>query len=225
MADARPSSPQTESGAARRRHRAAAEILGIVGLILTIIWVVKPLGRPALDVWLRVLAGALLLGSPVAHHDSRARLGLRFDTFAGAAARLSPMTLLAAAVATGAGYVLVSIDPPPNAAVELTYYFVWAAAQQYALQAVILLRLEDMGLRAGSPVAASAIFSLVHAPNPGLMILTFLGGLLWCSTFRKYPNIPALALSHAVLAVVVVSTLPREVTGGFRIGPEYLRPG
>ena len=95
----------------------------------------------------------------------------------------------------------------------------WATTQQYALQSVILLRLEDSGLRGGSPLAAATLFSLVHAPNPGLMILTFLGGLLWCSTFRRYPNLFAVSLSHAVLAVVVASTLPAGVTGGYRIGP------
>jgi membrane protease YdiL (CAAX protease family) len=100
---------------------------------------------------------------------------------------------------------------------------VWAAAQQYALQAVILLRLEDAGLNRSAPLVAAAVFSLVHAPNPGLVILTFLGGLLWCSVFRKYPSIPAVALSHAILAVAVVSMLPPETTGGFRIGPAYLQ--
>jgi membrane protease YdiL (CAAX protease family) len=55
------------------------------------------------------------------------------------------------------------------------------------------------------------------------MVLTFLGGLLWCSTFRRVPNLFAVTLSHAVLAVVVASTMPPPVIGGYRIGPAYLQ--
>lgn len=194
-----------------------------MGLIFLIIWVVKPLGRPGLDLSLRVLVGVLLLGSPWFHGDSRDRLGLRLDNFWKALAAVLPVTLIAAGVAIAAGYLLVSIDPPGNATLELAYYFAWATAQQYALQSVISLRLEDAGLRGAAPLAAAALFSLVHAPNPGLMLLTFLGGLLWCSTFRRNPNIVAVALSHAILAVVIASTLSAQVIGGYRIGPAYLR--
>lgn len=220
-----PASPPAEQPQAPRtavRVLATAEVVLIMGLIFLIIWVVKPLGRSDLDLSLRVVVGVLLLGSPWLHHDSRERLGLRFDNFWNALAGVLPISLVAAGVAIGAGLLLKSIDPPRNAAVELACYFAWALAQQFALQSVILRRLEDMGLRGGAPPAAAALFSLVHAPNPALTLLTFLGGLLWCSTFRRNPNIVAVALSHAILAVVIASTLPPHVIGGYRIGPAYL---
>ena len=200
---------------------AIAEVLLIMGLVFMIVWIVKPLGRPELDLSLRVLVGVLLLGSPWFHHDSRKRLGLQLDNFRAALARVLPISLLTAGVSLLSAYFLGTIDPPDNPALEFSYYLVWAAAQQYALQSVVLLRLEDSGLRGSAPLAAATLFSLVHAPNPGLTILTFLGGLLWCSTFRRYPNLFAVSLSHAVLAVVVASTLPAKVTGGYRIGPAY----
>ena len=195
-----------------------------MSLVFLIVWVVKPLGRPELDLSLRALVGVLLLGSPLLFRDSRQSLGLRIDNFGQALAGLLPVTLGAVAVSLAAGYWLASYDPPENGVTELTYYFAWALAQQYALQAVVLRRVEGIGLRERSPLVAAALFSLVHAPNPGLMILTFLGGLLWCSTFRRHPNILAVALSHAVLAVIVGSALPQEVTGGLRIGPAYASP-
>lgn len=204
------------------RLLATAEVALIMGLIFLIIWVVKPLALSDLDLSLRILVGVLLLGSPWFHHDSRERLGLRLDNFWKALAGVLPVSLLAASISIGAGYFLGSIDPPENAVIELAYYFAWAIAQQYALQSVILLRLEDAGLGGRAPLVAAALFSLVHAPNPGLLILTFLGGLLWCSAFRRNPNLVAMALSHAVLAVVVASALPPEVTGGYRIGAAYL---
>ena len=204
------------------RVLATAEIVLILGLIFLIIWVVAPLGLPGLDLALRAIVGVLLIGSPWLHHDSFDRLGLRFHNFWKAIAGLLPISLVAAGVAIGAGFYLKSIDPPRSVPVALAEYFAWAIAQQFALQSVILRRLEDMGLRGGAPLAAAVLFSLVHVPNPGLLILTFLGGLLWCSTFRRNPNLVAVALSHAILAVVIVSTLPPDATGGYRIGPPYL---
>ena len=204
------------------RVLATGEIALILGLIFLIIWVVEPLDRPGLDLALRALAGVLLIGSPWLHHDSLDRLGLRLDNFWKAMAGVLPISLVAASVAIGAGFFLKSIDPPRSVPVALAEYFAWAMAQQFALQSVVLRRLEDMGFRGGAPLAAAALFSLVHLPNPGLLILTFLGGLLWCSAFRRNPNLLAVALSHAILAVVIVSTLPPEATGGYRIGPPYL---
>jgi membrane protease YdiL (CAAX protease family) len=212
-----PRNPRTDV-----RVLATAEVLLILGLIFLIIWVVEPSGMPRLDLALRAFIGVLLIASPWLHHDSLDRLGLRLDNFWKALAGVLPISLVAASVAIGAGFFLKSIDPPRNAAVAFAEYFAWAIAQQFALQSVILRRLEDIGLRGAAPVAAAALFSLVHTPNPGLLILTFLGGLLWCSTFRRNPNIVAVALSHAILAVVIVSTLPPEATGGYRIGPPYL---
>ena len=204
------------------RVLATAEIALILGLIFLIIWVVEPLDRPGLDLALRALAGVLLIGSPWLHHDSLDRLGLRLDNFWKAMAGVLPISLVAASVAIGAGFFLKSIDPPRSVPVALAEYFAWAMAQQFALQSVVLRRFEDMGFRGGAPLAAAVLFSLVHLPNPGLLILTFLGGLLWCSAFRRNPNLLAVALSHAILAVVIVSMLPPEATGGYRIGPPYL---
>ena len=223
-----PASPPAERDVYPRAPRTAvrvlatAEVVLILGLIILIIWVVEPLGLPGLDLALRAIIGVLLVGSPWLHHDSFDRLGLRLDNFWKAMAGVLPISLVAASVALGAGFFLKSIDPPRSVPVALAEYFAWAMAQQFALQSVVLRRLEDMGFRGGAPLAAAALFSLVHLPNPGLLILTFLGGLLWCSAFRRNPNLLAVALSHAILAVVIVSTLPPEATGGYRIGPPYL---
>jgi len=201
---------------------AAAEIALLFGLILLDIWVVQPMDRPRLDLSVRLAVGALLVLSPWVHGDSPQRLGWRLDTLGPAVTRLLPGSLLVAVGATATGWFLGSIDPPESVALTLGTYLAWAVLQQCALQSVVLLRLEDAGLQAAAPLAAATLFAIAHAPNPGLLILTFLGGLLWCSTFRRHPNLFAVAISHAILAVVVVSTVPHEITGGLRIGPAYL---
>ena len=105
-----------------KRLLAIAEVLLILGLVFVIIWIVKPLGRPELDLALRVLVGVLLLGSPWFHHDSRKRLGLQLDNFWAALARVLPISLLAAGVSLLSGHYLGTIDPPDNPALEFVYY-------------------------------------------------------------------------------------------------------
>ena len=177
----------------------------------------RPRPRPGVP----VAVGLLLIASPFVHHDSRhasACVSTRSERHSGACCPFRDWW--PGWPSPGVTFWGQSIRPRTSRPRSATYV-VWAAAQQYALQSVVLLRLEDIGLREAAPLAAATLFSLVHAPNPGLMILTFLGGLLWCSTFRRHPNIAAVALSHAILAVVIVSTLPPAVTGGLRIGPGY----
>src|SRR5206468_5124599 len=150
-------------------------------------------------------------------------LGLRVDNLGKALTSVLPVSLAAAGACVAIGLLFNSIRPPSRPAVELMYYLAWAGAQQYALQAVVLQRLQDAGLRERAPLTAALLFSAIHAPNPGLMALTFLGGWFWSAAFSRHPNLLAVALSHAALAVVAASTLPPPVIGGYRIGPSYLR--
>ena len=62
-------------------RRAVGEVVAIFGLVLVIIWVIKPLDIPALDLAMRLLVGVLIFASGWLHGDSRQRLGLRLDNF------------------------------------------------------------------------------------------------------------------------------------------------
>jgi hypothetical protein len=200
---------------------AIAEVILLVALVLAIIWVVKPMNAFRLEMALRVGAAAIVFGSAWIHGDPARRLGLRLDNFAEAFLRVLPGSVGAAAMCAAIGWFFHSVVLPQDVALRLAYYLGWAALQQYALQSVVLLRLQDIGLGRRAPLAAATLFSAVHAPNPGLMILTFFGGLLWCTTFNRHPNLAAVAISHAVLAVVAVTTLPLAITGDLDIGPAY----
>jgi membrane protease YdiL (CAAX protease family) len=149
---------------------------------------------------------------------------VRVDNLTAAASAAAWPTAVAAVVVIAAGAILASPQPDlQRAAVNLVYYVLWGFAQQYALQGFVLLRFVDAGLGRLAPVAAASLFALVHAPNPGLMLMTFAGGWMWATLFRREPNLLVLALSHAILAVVADAMLPPDVTGGYRLGPRYLR--
>lgn len=202
----------------------AAEVAVITGSILLLIWVVQPLGGPRTDLAFRLALVTLMLLSNLWHDDSRRRMGLRLDNLLASARLGLPATAMAAGVVAMLGLILAPSRPDyQRLLLNFGYYLLWGFAQQYALQAVVFLRLVDAGLSRWVPPVAAAIFALVHAPNPSLMAMTFAGGWMWCSLFRRQPNLVVLAASHACLAVVAEAMLPPHVTGGYRIGPRYLR--
>ena len=218
--DAAAISPRPDS---RSRLVSAAEVVVVTAAILVLIWVLQPLGSLALDFGVRILIVASMLASTIVHGDSARRLGIRLDNFAEAARTTVRPT---AAAAVGLAVLSITLALPQVAiqrmVVNFVYYLVWGFAQQYALQGFVLLRLLDAGLGRRAPIFAAAVFALIHAPSPGLMALVFLGGWLWSTLFRREPNLLVLAISHAFLAVVADSLLPRSVTGGFRLGPAYM---
>jgi membrane protease YdiL (CAAX protease family) len=71
-------------------------------------------------------------------------------------------------------------------------------------------------------IAAALLFSLVHLPNPLLLITTAVAGYLWCRAFERAPNLFVLAISHAWLVTLLMTSVPKEVHRFLRIGPRYL---
>jgi hypothetical protein len=200
------------------------EVVVVTGSVLVLIWRVEPFGTPDMDLALRIVIVGSMLASNVLHRDSFTRLGIRFDNLARAARVMLPPTAIAAGVVLALGLMLSS----PRLSLErlflnFGYYILWGFAQQYALQAFILLRLLDGGLTGRAPPAAAALFALVHFPNPGLVVMTFAAGWMWCALFRREPNLLILAVSHACLAVVAEAMLPAAVIGGYHVGPKYLQ--
>lgn len=100
--------------------------------------------------------------------------------------------------------------------------FAWGLLQQYVLQSFINRRAQIVfGKGAASIVIVAALFALLHLPNPLLMCATFLGGLIWAAVYQRAPNLYALALSHAALTWVLISTLPADALRGLRVGYKY----
>lgn len=64
------------------------------------------------------------------------------------------------------------------------------------------------------------IFSSYHIPNPELMSVTFLAGLVWAWIFSRRPNLFLMSLSHAILGTI----LHQVVKLHMRIGPFYNNP-
>ena len=58
-------------------------------------------------------------------------------------------------------------------------------------------------------------------PNPWLMLATFAGGVVWAAVYQRAPNLPALALSHSLMTLALIWTLPPSTLKGLRVGFNY----
>lgn len=178
--------------------------------------------------------------------DSPRELGFRLDNWRTALARFGAFTGFGVAILVPLGFQLGHSPQWPSGA---GVYLLWAALQQYLLQAFLLQRARGLcrsrpgtrgkatrsegrgagqagaGVR-GKPwlaaLLAAGIFGTLHLPNFPLAAVTTLAGLGWCRLFLATPSLPAAWLSHGVLALVLLAFFKdAPLFNGFEVG----RPG
>jgi membrane protease YdiL (CAAX protease family) len=100
---------------------------------------------------------------------------------------------------------------------------IFAIVQQALLQSYFLLRLLRLTRRPQTAaLAAAAIFSLAHLPNPILTVCTFVWGLAACLFFLRYRNLYSLSIAHAILGITLAICVPGPVIRNMRVGLGYL---
>ena len=206
-----------------------AEISLVVFCVLVAEWAVLPLfGRDYVVGFIPVGAAfALMLMSHRACRESAREVGWRVDNLGGALKLLLPPMAAAALLLALVGWLSGSLHlggmrVGRAAASNYFWLFVWGLVQQYPLQGFINRRAQMLwGRGAMSVVFVASVFALLHLPNPWLTPATFCGGLLWASVYQRAPNLIALALSHSLMTVVLVTTVPYSSLGGMRVGYGY----
>ncbi|HEX8558003.1 MAG TPA: CPBP family intramembrane glutamic endopeptidase [Pyrinomonadaceae bacterium] len=228
MAEVR--APQTPDGRARRGLAAPlTEISLVVLCVLLAEWAVPPLfGRNYLVGFVPVGAAfALMLLSHRARGESAREVGWRIDNLGSALALLLPPMVAATLFLVLIGWACGSLrlgGLRAGWATASTYFwlFLWGLVQQYPLQGFINRRAQMLwGRGARSAVFVASVFALLHLPNPWLTLATFCGGLLWAWAYQRAPNLIALALSHSLMTVALVTTVPYSSLGGMRVGYGY----
>ena len=192
----------------------------IAAIILGYTWIAAPLVSVR-GPWL-ALPVVAVIGLTIAHNRRMHDWGFKASAFWPA---LGWSALLTAAFGGMLWWAGRQFGPPPHRdapLLDFLYVVVWGGAQQFVLQTVVFREAQSAARQAAVPVAA-AIFAAFHLPNPFLVVVTFLGGLIWCAIYGRYPNIVPLALSHAASTVIILMSFNASVTNALRTGWRYFQ--
>jgi membrane protease YdiL (CAAX protease family) len=204
---------------------AAWEIASVVLSFLIAEWMVMPFaGNSKLVAAVPVgLAFALMLLSHRARRESAREIGWRLDNFINAARLLILPMLVVAALLVGIGLMMKSLRFDRQQVLEWAVWLpLWGLMQQYVLQGYINRRAQILfGRGSKSVLLVALIFALLHLPNPWLSLATFAGGLVWAYVYQRAPNLIALALSHALMSMLLALSLPPATINSLRVGIKY----
>ena len=212
--------PDRVSGSARAA--ALAEILAMLVLLLSYIWGWQNL-FPGDRLVVVTLYFALCHVSHVRCHENARTLGLRLDNWRAAALQACMPVALAVGVPLAAGAALgtwhfESVRLP----IEIPWHLAWGTGQQYGLLCLFYRRsLDVLGSAWGAALSAASAFALFHLPNPFLIGVTFLAGLVSCRLYRNVPNVFVLGAAHAAIGLVLYHALPFSLTHELHVGPGY----
>jgi membrane protease YdiL (CAAX protease family) len=211
------------------RSRAAAEIGFVVLCVLIAEWAVIPIFGRNKKIGMIPIA-AVLIFSFLSHRtrrESAREIGFTGKNFLGAFRLLLPWMIPASALLIAAGWTLGSLHysgPRSWGAIALSQFwlFLWGLMQQYALQAIVNRRAQEIWRKGWlSTMAAALIFAVLHLPNVWLTTATLAAGVLWASVYQRTPNLFALAISHSLMTSVLACSISPAVLHGMRVGYNY----
>lgn len=174
------------------------------------------------------LAILLILLSHRLRHESLRDIGFRIDNFGKALSLLALPVFVTALLClligwrAGTPISFLRWHPGRSLILQLAAGFAWALAQQYVLQG-FMNRRAMISARRGWPsvLIVAALFAFLHLPNPWVMVITFVAGLIWAAIYQRVPNLFALAITHSLMTWFIVSTLPPAALKHLRVGIGY----
>ncbi|MEO8673225.1 MAG: type II CAAX endopeptidase family protein [Tahibacter sp.] len=155
----------------------------------------------------------LVIGTLALYVASFAREAVPF------ARRIGPPGAWMAAAAITTLVVLILLCLPahsesqvlPSASVLLRYA-AWVILQQLVLCVFVYERM--LRLCRGNAWLATwlcaVLFALLHTPNGGLMLATYLGALLWLPLYQRWRALPPLIFAHFSTAIALQSLAPQD---------------
>jgi membrane protease YdiL (CAAX protease family) len=191
----------------------------IVAIVLVYTWVVAPM-TPR---WMASVASLLVVAVAVWRALRTGEWGLDRQAFVPATATAALVTVAGAGIMYVAGSHVGTWHARREAWRALTLLVPWALGQQFALQTVLLREAQSRMSTCAAIGVASLLFAAFHLPNPFLTAVTFVGALVWCTIYSRFPNVIPLALSHAIATVVILQAFDEAVTGHLLVGVAYLR--
>ncbi len=209
------------SSAARQGNRARpfAELLLFYPLLFAFVWFLLPTGRP--DIRALVLGLVFLAGVWYFRRRSPGPISKGYWQQTKSTV-LMDTSLILLPVIIG---LTMGISPDLKAsAYSLLLYPLYAFLQLTVFLHIPATRLRAMGVSSENTTLLSAlIFSLIHWPNPLIMLITFAGMLIWGHQFQNGRKLWQLALVMGLCATTFSQFLPDDLTRHMRVGPGYVR--
>lgn len=204
------------------RARALGEIIAMVALVLSYIWVWQRL-FPGDALLVVLLYFALCRFSHRRCGESARALGIRLDNWRTASRQAWLPVSVAVSLPLAIGAVLGSWHfEPQELPLDVPWHVTWGFAQQYGLLCLLYRRSVDvLASPRAAALAAAAAFAIFHIPNPLLIAVTFCAGFVSCELYRRVPNVFVLGVAHAAISMVLFSALPLSMTHELRVGPGY----
>lgn len=206
------------------RKLAFWEIASVITSCLLAEWVVLGFaGRNKLIISIPVfLALALMTISHRERGESLRDLGFRVDNFLASCRLLLLPTIVALFVIIVGGWFTNGSVFSGQLRLRYLALPLWALFQQYALNGFINRRAElALGKGLKSIFLVAAVFALLHLPNPFLVAVTFVAGVIWAAVYQRQPNLLALALSHTVTSLALALSISPGLLNGLRVGFKY----
>jgi membrane protease YdiL (CAAX protease family) len=198
-----------------------AEVVAFYGLTLWVIWCGGRF-RPTILIVAAIIL-AISFGSNRFHGDDLERVGLARKNFWPAMKLAFPVTLPFLLP-----LIFLAFRREGFAAWDWKFSFfgypIWGFAQEYVLLGFIANRLQDALPERGGiiPWINGALFALVHLPNPLLMSVTFVSGVLFTALFFRRRHLVPFALLHAIFGILINLAFG-NIHGVMSVGPNYTR--
>jgi membrane protease YdiL (CAAX protease family) len=216
---------EATAGLAGERALAAWEIASVTISFLIAAWLIPPFIGNDRVVWAIpvAMAFALMFASHRARGETAREIGWRTDNFFEAARLLVLPTLGVVALILIAGWLAGSLRfEQSQLRPRFLWLPVWGLMQQYVMQGFINRRAQIICGRGWlSILTVALIFGLLHLPNLWLTAMTFTGGLILAYFYQRVPNLLALALSHGLVSLLMVSALPTTALHSMRVGFKF----
>jgi CAAX prenyl protease-like protein len=196
------------------------EVFGFSGLIAWFIWQLQDSYRYS---WL--VFPVWLIASFIGNKDTPQTLGWRVDNLWSATRRASMVFAPCALAIVATGFLLGGVHHTLQHVLlpgRSFGYMAFCLLQQVGLSSLVtnrLLAATDSPMRAS--LSAGLLFALLHWPNPVLVPLTFVGGVLMAWLFSKERNILPLVVWQTILGSLIWWAFPIAWHHSMRVGPGF----
>lgn len=207
------------------RTVAALEVITVLLSALALIWIIVPLypGNRLMLIASSMFALWLMIHSHRVRGETLAEIGFTTAHFGRAMHLLAAPTIIVIFIFLIFGYQADSLRLDDGIRYKIVSLPLWGLAQQYILQGFVYRRIRVLiEKRLLATAVAATIFAIAHLPNPALTIMTLIGGLIWSLTYERAPNLFALGLSHGLMSLVAMQTLPTWAMPSLSVGYKYL---